>query len=127
VFPLRRGPEVETAVRRAFAGMFPGERGLPVRPPLFEQRRDPSSKRLRWYPTAACTVALYEDCRKRLGGVHLIANALWRLPFYDFLQQAYKDTMHGQEHGGQVNMIKGTVKEVQNLETKLKTRLLLAF
>ena len=121
MFPPRRGQEVEAAVRRAFAGMLPGERGLPVRPPLFEQRLDPSSKRLRWYPTRACTVTLYEECRKSLGGVHLIANALWRLPFYDYLAQAFKDTMHGQEHGVQVNMLKSTVKEIQILEIKLKT------
>ena len=122
VFPPRRGQEVETAVRRAFAGMLPGERGLPFRPPLFEQRLDPASKRIRWYPTATCTTALYEECRRKLGGVHLIENALWRLPFYDYRAQAYKDTMHGQEHGVQIYMLKSTIKEILKLETQLKLK-----
>ena len=120
-FEPRNGREVEAAVKNAaLKGRLPGDRGLPSLQPLYVQRRDPASGRLRWFPTAACTPKVYEDCRKCLGGVHLIENALWRLPLYDYLAQAYKDTMHGQEHGVQINMLKATVKEVNLLEKKLK-------
>ena len=102
-FEPRTGNEVEIAVKRAaLQGRLPWDRGLPSHPPLFAQKRDPTSGRLRWFPTAACTPTVYEACRKRLGGVYLIENGLWRLPLYDYLAQAYKDTMHGQEHGVQM-------------------------
>ena len=101
------------------------DRGLPSLPPLFVQKRDPASGRFHWFPTTACTPKVYDDCRKRLGGVHLIENALWRLPLYDHLAQAYKDTMHGQEHGIQINMLKAIVKEGNLLENNLKIARLL--
>ena len=101
------------------------DRGLPSLPPLFVQKRDPASGRFHWFPTTACTPKVYDDCRKRLEGVHLIENALWRLPLYDHLAQAYKDTMHGQEHGIQINMLKAIVKEGNLLENNLKIARLL--
>jgi len=107
-------------VRRAFAGRLPGERGLAARPPLFEKRLDPGSKRSRWYPTPACTTEVYEQARKSLGNVHLVENALSRLPFCsDYYRLMFKDTMHGQEHGVVTYMLKATVKEVADLELAL--------
>ena len=116
----RKGGDVKAAVRRAFAGRLPGERGLAARPPLFEKRLDPGSKRSRWYPTPACTTEVYEQARKSLGNVHLVENALSRLPFCsDYYRLMFKDTMHGQEHGVVTYMLKATVKEVADLELAL--------
>jgi hypothetical protein len=50
--------------------------------------------------------------RKALVGIHLIHNSQWDLLHYDYLVQAMKDSMHGQEHGTCMKMLDGTVIEV---------------
>ena len=85
VFARRRAKDVERAVRdAAFNGIVPGQA---PGPPLFKLGTDPKSKRPRWFPTPACTVARYEATRKALGGVHLVENGLWRTKHFDYLMQ----------------------------------------
>ena len=90
--------------------------------PLFKRGTDPSSKRSRYFPTAACTPAVYERTRKALGGIHLVENALWRNRHFDYLAQALKDPMHGNEHGNSMLVIKCTVRSVREFETAVGAR-----
>ena len=39
---------------------------------------------------------MYERARKLLGGFHLVPNAQWNIPYYDYLVQAM-NSMHGQD------------------------------
>ena len=87
VWERRKGKDVEMAVRKAFAGRFPGEKGLIARLPLFKLGIDPKSKRPRWLPTKDCTLKVYKEARQALGGVHLVENGLWRARHYDYLMQ----------------------------------------
>ena len=89
VFAPRKAKEVERAVcNAAFHGRLPGQAaGQKAGPPLFTLGTDAKSKRPRWFPTAACTPARYEEVRKALNGVHLLPNALWGAHYYDYLKQ----------------------------------------
>ena len=55
----------------------------------------------KWIPTNRSIPAMpvYErpGVRKLLGGIHLVPNAQWNIPYYDYLVQAMKDSMHGQD------------------------------
>jgi hypothetical protein len=51
----------------------------------------------KWISTNRCIPAMYERVRKLLGGFHLVPNAQWNIPHYDYLVQAMKDSMHGQD------------------------------
>jgi hypothetical protein len=68
VFDLRKGKDVERAVRNVFAAQLQGKAQGPL---LFKLGTDPKSKRPLWFPTAACTRQVYEDTRTVLNGVHL--------------------------------------------------------
>ena len=119
--PPRRGHEVKAMVcNAALKGILPN---TAVRCPiLFTEQVDPQVGCVRWIPTKACTPALYERVRKALGGIHLIHNSQWDLLYYDYLVQAMKDSMHGQEHGTCMKMLDGTVIEVCKLQQTLQLR-----
>ena len=53
----------------------------------------------KWIPTNRCIPAMpvYERVRKLLGGIDLVPNAQWNIPYYDYLVQTMKDSMHGQD------------------------------
>ena len=130
-FPRRSGKDVERAVRDAFAGKVQGgsqgrQRRLgsavAASMPLFKLGTDPSSRRPRYFPTAACTTAVYERTRKALGGIHLVENALWRNRHFDHLMQALKDPMHGNEHGNSMLAVKCTVRAVREFESAVQAR-----
>ena len=89
-------------------------------PILFTEQLDPACGRVRWIPTNRCNPAMYERVRKLLGGIHLVPNAQWNIPYYDYLVQAMKDSMHGQEHGICMKMLDGTVIAVCQLQRTLR-------
>jgi hypothetical protein len=66
--------------------------------------------------------ARYDEVRKALGGIHMVEIGLWNLRHYDYLVQAKKDSMHGQEHGTCDKMLGGTVIVVCDLQNALKVR-----
>ena len=102
----------------AFKGILPGSA---VRHhPLFKKGIDPFCGKERWFPTVYCTRARYEEARKALGGTHLVENGLWEVRHYDYLVQAMKDSMHGQEHGTCDKMLEGTVIVLCELQHSLK-------
>ena len=116
--PPRRGRDVQKAVTNAaFKGILPGSA---VRHhPLFKKGIDPFCGKERWFPTVYCTRARYEEARKALGGTHLVENGLWEVRHYDYLVQAMKDSMHGQEHGTCDKMLEGTVIVLCELQHSL--------
>jgi hypothetical protein len=119
--PPRRGRDVMKAVMNAaFKGILPGS--LVRHRPLFRKGIDPSCGRERWFPTAECTTAKYEKVRKELGGVHMVENGLWEVRHYDYLVQAMKDSMHGQEHGTCDKILEGTVVVIGDLQHTLQLR-----
>ena len=117
--PARRGKDVEAMVRNAaLKGIVPNS--AMKYPILFTEQIDPASGVVRWIPTNRCTVTMYENVRKLVGGIHLVPNAQWNIPYFDYLVQAMKDSMHGQEHGNCMKMLDGTVIVICQLQSALR-------
>ena len=87
--------------------------------PLFMLGTDPSSRRPKYLPTAACTTAVYERTRKALGGIHLVENALWQNRHFDHLMQELKGPMHSNEHGNSMLAVKCTIRAVREFESSV--------
>ncbi len=97
----------KAVMNAAFKGIVPGSAVL--HHPLFIK----DSGKERWFPTVDCTRARYEEVLKALGGTHMVENGLRDVEHYDYLVQAMKDSMHGQEHGTCDRMIEGQLFELQ--------------
>ncbi len=72
-----------------------------------------------WNATAVCGQAAYKTARQAAGGVHLMRNSFWNILGFDVQQQAFKDPMHGMDHGVAITILDGVVRRLHDLEREL--------